>query len=183
MGVPVVLRNDHLDGLAEHLVFTEPEDTFRRRVPRDDLSKRVDGQNRVDGRIGDGAESHLGFAPFADVTQDAGKEARGAECPGCQRQLDGQFVSVPVAREQFHRVTNHARRVPAIDTRDAGSMRFEKPFGNDDFERLPDRFGHAPAENGFGGTVPRENAPLRVGRNDGVNRRLGDRPEVGLRLA
>ena len=64
--VPVRFRHEHLDVLADHLVLAVAKEPFRRRVHRLHLSKLVDREDRIDGRVQNGACSRLAVLEFPD---------------------------------------------------------------------------------------------------------------------
>ena len=64
--VPVGLGHEHLDVLADDLGGRVAEEPLGRRVHRLDLAVRVDGEDRVDGRVEDGAGAGLAVFQFLD---------------------------------------------------------------------------------------------------------------------
>ena len=93
MGLFVALRDDQVDGLADHLGLGETEERCRGAVPRPDQALGVAGDDGVDRRLHDRAEfglrlakrhAHLGYG---DLAFDPRQDLTGIE------RLDDQVVA------------------------------------------------------------------------------------------
>ena len=181
--LPIVLGDDELERPADRLGLGVSEDARRGRVPRHDPAGVVGGDDRVDRRLGDGAELLLGLHPLADVADDARVVALIVEEPRRQRELDRELRAILSERRELDGRADHVGLATAAHAMDGGAMQVAEPLGDDELELAPDRLGLGVPEEDGGGTVPAADDALGIRGDDRVGRRLHDGTELRLRLA
>ena len=171
------LRDDGGQRATDHVATALPEHLLGPCVPEQDTALRIDGDDRVVGRMEDGLETALRVLEGTDeagllahVADDAREEPLAVRDPRGQGQLHRNLGAVFPAPRDLDRLAHDSGLARRDDPAQAFVMPVVEAFRDDEREGLPYRLGLDPTEDALRRRVPGDDGALGVCGDDRVAR-------------
>jgi hypothetical protein len=129
------------------------------------------------------AQCLLGGLALGDVAQEPGEGPHAARGQRRDHELDRKLGAIGANRMRFRAPQGDARLAALEVALDAATMRFAKARRDDALDhRCADRLGARLAEHRLGRRIELDDAPVTINGDDGIERRIDDRPKRLLAL-